>query len=474
METPWVRDGLNELERDLAAEIMTLFEQKDGLETLQVLRMKFLRQAGPGDLEAVRSLRKIRGRSQQEYGEIMELLGTDIGDQDTPRIVLMQTSPEGTTKLARRLLDPGTAVVSRNTNVRKSGRIRLSVVVPAGISARPLELLDVLGENIRDISALMEEPFRHRMVTLLVSDSKMDGVSGANFGDGIILKPAGHQEGEIRRIITHGVAHYYWRDNAHWIDEGMANHITSLLENRRTGRRLGTTRWPCGTQDRIEDLPTGQEQASECDHSLGSRIFLDLHLHLDESSMMRRMRDLYRQSRTHDPENGTSLTMENLRSLFPEHSHHEGRKWHREDQGILDRWEKGEGNHREDQWDETKPNPGLQGVSGRIKSVGILVDNEPLKIIRNDARNRDVRLRVVYNHRGESGEFQLELVTLHEDGMPILGPEVRVSVKKGNNIGYISVRLGPGKGETWAEGEYVTYVYEEGQKVGEASWTVRQ
>ena len=210
----WVRDGMNEMERELAAEIALLFKQENGLGAIPVLQVRFLENAQEGDLEAVRSLRRIRERSPQDYRDIMERMGTGMGDGDTPRIALLQAVHEREPELAWKILEPETIVMNQTTRAYKTGRVRLAVVIPDGNQDEARNLLDELGEAVREVTALMQEPLEHRMVTLLVTNTQQDEINGTNFGDGIIIRPPGPR-GPVSKghIIAHEVAHYYWRGN---------------------------------------------------------------------------------------------------------------------------------------------------------------------------------------------------------------------------------------------------------------------
>ena len=474
LEIPWVRDGLEQEETEVAAELALLFKQQGSRETIPILEMEFIKTIQEGDLEALRSLRRIRERSLPDFRTAMRKLEKNSGDEDTPRIAVLQAVHERNPELFRKLLEPRATIESGTTDTIRSGRIQLTVVVPDGTPADPEELREQLGEAVRGITGLMDEPLPARSIIMLVAEPGPEAIAGINFGDGIVIRPPDPQDaGQTERNIAHEVAHYYWRGNAPWIDEGMAEHIASLLESQRTGRDPGTNRWPCDSHRTLRTLPEGEE-ATACDYSLGSRIFMGLQLELGEPNFMARARDLYRRSRTHDRQDGTSLRMKDLRSLFPTHDHGDEGGTHSDDNGVLDFWEKGEGSPGQEQFDDTPPDARLRGLKGRLGPVQLIVDDQPWEILEGSRKNREAWVQMEYAHGDqEEGEFHLEFLTLHQDGIPITGPSRTVRVQKGSTGGNLRIRLGPDPGGSWANGRYVTYVYEYGRKVGETHWIVR-
>ena len=491
---PWVRDGMNEMERELAAELALLFRQKNAAAAIPVLQAKFLESAREGDLEALRSLRKIRERSPLDYQDIMEQLGGEAGDAETPRIALLERLWENNPELARKVLEPGTFVMNRMTAAHRSGNIRLALVIPGGSQDRAGEFMEELDGAVREVASLMQEPLGHRMVTLLITGTAADKpeetgqnvINGENFGGGIMIPALPRDPVSARHVITHGIAHHYWRGNSHWVDEGMADHIASVLESQRSGRKLGTPRWPCGSHRAIQDLPDG-EQATTCDHSLGSRIFLDLHLEMKRASMLRSIRKLYRKSRAHDSEEGVSLGIEELRELFPLHVHTTPiigspgeflEETHSDDRGVIERWETGEGGYRDSEYDTDQPDPQLIGIEGEITDARVIIRNRrPRDAMEGTEESAGAWLHVEYTtHPGEPGWFQLEILTVYQDGLPIVGPEVKVRIREGmegnDSQGSIAIPLGLRAGESWARGSYITYIYEEGRKVGQTNWSI--
>ena len=113
-------------------------------------------------------------------------------------------------------------------------------------------------------------------------------------------------------ILAHEIAHIWWRGNAGWIDEGMAELIASLTtaSPQPTG-----TETPCFVPDLIRlnqtDLPP-----PHCDYRLGGALFHDLHRAAPADFAQRTAR-LYRQSRSQ------SLDTDHIRQAFqhPRYQH---------------------------------------------------------------------------------------------------------------------------------------------------------
>ena len=102
------------------------------------------------------------------------------------------------------------------------------------------------------------------------------------------------------RLIAHEVAHYYWLGNADWIDEGMAELMEWVIENRRVGtpvRLVDVTDVPCKFARSLKELeelaPKGGEPAHICNYSLGRGLFVNLLRTLGEDAFWEGARNLY-------------------------------------------------------------------------------------------------------------------------------------------------------------------------------------
>ena len=84
--------------------------------------------------------------------------------------------------------------------------------------------MDILEEAVKNVEFFMSLPLPIRMVSVLFADSVTPSYTGNNFGTSITILPENETNDEqLPGIFAHEVAHYYWRDNRDWIEEGMAD-----------------------------------------------------------------------------------------------------------------------------------------------------------------------------------------------------------------------------------------------------------
>ena len=132
-------------------------------------------------------------------------------------------------------------------------------------------------------------------------------------------------------LIAHEVAHYYWRGNSDWVDEGAADFMASVAEYARTGRPVGVTNDPCGYARTIEELerlaPSRGDEAFNCNYALGERLFVDLYRSFNEDRVRRGLRNLYRLSQAEgedDAESGTEVGIEPAQRSLQDGRGHRG------------------------------------------------------------------------------------------------------------------------------------------------------
>ena len=125
-------------------------------------------------------------------------------------------------------------------------------------------------------------------------------------------------------VIAHEVAHYYWRGNSDWIDEGAADFLASISEHERIDTEIGVTNNPCAsakTISELEDLDPEDlgEKGFNCNYYLGESLFVDLYHGLSEDTFREGFRNLYLKSLVDDTSDdceGTDLSICHLVAAF--------------------------------------------------------------------------------------------------------------------------------------------------------------
>ena len=155
---------------------------------------------------------------------------------------------------------------------------------------------------------LLDLPVDH--VVLVLNDKAVPSTAaGANHGFAIGYLPEYEQmqdtfEGRyLQQGLAHEVAHYYWRGNEGWIDEGLANTIGYMhgADNGLSPGQLKVPREDCEAHD-IEMLSEWDPEIDApeyyCNYYLGERLFLELRENLDDAEFSENLRDLYQLSLT--------------------------------------------------------------------------------------------------------------------------------------------------------------------------------
>ena len=100
------------------------------------------------------------------------------------------------------------------------------------------------------------------------------------------------------------MAHYYWRDNPNWLDEGLAELLASIAESERTGAAVTIDYTYCPAGDNIALLERldagGVIYDYRCNYALGGQFFLEIYKTLGEAAFRKGLRNLYLTSLVED------------------------------------------------------------------------------------------------------------------------------------------------------------------------------
>ena len=102
----------------------------------------------------------------------------------------------------------------------------------------------------------------------------------------------------FRAGLVHEIAHYYWRDAAGWIDEGVANIITYMheLDTGLSPGQLQPPRKNCEAHN-LEMLsawdPDPSDSRYQCNYYLGQLLFQDLLADMGRQTFGSALRELY-------------------------------------------------------------------------------------------------------------------------------------------------------------------------------------
>ena len=278
----------------------------------RILAMPFLDRVESTDALAVRSLERIEDISKADFLQVMShpRLSDGITDEEAKIVLLLGAAYQYAGRaLVDTLLDPTQIIVEeRAIRLPQSGDVDLAIIRTAPGPARSMDLLE---HSVRSIGEFLRTPFPTNHVAVFFNEEAvLEGAAGVNFGTHVTMLPrydvddSSHEANFLPSLTAHEVAHYYWRGNETWIDEGSATFMEFLVENMRTGRGLIADLYPCPYVSSIaEVVALDPEQLSPediCNYSLGERIFLDLYRNLGEAIFRQGFSSLYQSSQVLD------------------------------------------------------------------------------------------------------------------------------------------------------------------------------
>ena len=269
-----------------------------------IIAMPFLQTPDTTDVLALRSMRRLAHEEALdpliEHASFLD----GITDNETTLVAAVGTLYRDTDELSR-MLDPGYASIETTT-----GALGLQIsIIRTGSQSQPWTA-DAVADAVdyAEQVMLLDLPVDH--VILVLNDKAVSSTAGGtNYGFAISYLPEYEQmqdtfEGrEFQQGLAHEVAHYYWRGNEGWIDEGLANTIEYMhgADNGLSPGQLKTRRKDCEAHD-LEMLSEWDPETSApeyvCNYYLGERLFLELRESLDDAEFSEKLRELYQLSLT--------------------------------------------------------------------------------------------------------------------------------------------------------------------------------
>ena len=239
----WLADGIenNEVE---ALDYVSNLANLNGEAAQHIVQMSFLETVEPPDVSALRTLWHLAANEPQLLETLLShpALQTGITDDFAPVVATLYGVARYNPELFPVLLDPANVLLERRTvTLPMAGNVTLVIIRTQPGAERSMDLLE---HAIHSAEAFMGAPLPTNFVGLLYEDAVPGSYAGVNSGTHIAIRPKydvndGSHEGETAgSIIAHEVAHYYWRGNANWVDEGASDFIASVSE--------GASSWqPC-------------------------------------------------------------------------------------------------------------------------------------------------------------------------------------------------------------------------------------
>ena len=463
----WVQDGIDSLETQAIEEVSYLSHEHT-VAALSVVGMPFMETIEPPDISAVASLWQLAADDLGTFDVVMshEALREGISDDLAPVVATLHGVAETNPGLINVLLDSSRVLLERRTiTLPRAGDVVLDIIRTASGAASSMDLLE---HSVRRIEEYMDVRFPTRHVNILYENA-VGTAGGTNFGThiGILPKADVDDENELdRTVIAHEVAHYYWRGNKSWIDEGGANFLEMERHSMGASPRDATASVsdpPCGYASNIAELENLDEDIETvCEYSLGERLFVDLYLTLGDERFREGFRTLYLSSAL------DSMGIDQVREAF------------RSDDGaastVISRWYDGKEPHDLSRLNGGPVDPRLPNINGRIDEAYIVTRTGSPAVSTFSAQDVTdwvhLTLKYSYSVSGATREVPLEIVEYYEDGFEFNRWSVELIAEARYSGGTSWFSVGPPPSRKWAPGRYWVYILAGDRKVAEVQYEV--
>ena len=477
----WMQDGITETEVEAIRYLGYIANGNTGAAE-RISKMPFLTAIEPADISALEALTGLAGFREESLEQILAhpSLAAGITDALTPIVAMLYGVAKTNPSLIEMLLDPDSVSLERQSiKLPLTGDVDLAIVRTGPGAVRSMDLLE---RSVRASEELMGKPFPTRFVGLLYEDAVSGGFAGTNFGTHIAILPKydvddGSHESEFApHAIAHEVAHYFWSGNANWVDEGVADFMASVIENRRAGKMVGVTNDPCPYARSIAELESLAPNSDAdidvfgCNYSLGERLFVDMARTLGNDAIWRGLRDLYAMSLVEDDVDdlkGTAVNIEHLRKALQSAPGADV---------SIGRWYDGTEDYDISQLDTGPADPILTSINGRIDEAYVATSTDGPAVSDFSAQAVTdwvyLTLKYSYNVSGDPREVSLEIVEYYEDGFEFRRRRGEVTAEAKYIGGTAWFSVGPTPSRTRVPGRYWVYVYAGERKVAEVQYEV--
>ena len=302
--TTWIQDGITEIESEAVRRLFGIgHSHRDASAAL--IAMPFLESLEYDDVLALRGM-----GSLAHDGLLPPLIETPAwrsGFTDAQTTLVATAGTLNDRQEVSRMMSLRYASIEtiyRQTELTPNLKIS---IVRTGTQSRPWTASNI-EDAVEFAEGTMQLPLPVSHVILVLNDHAVSGgFAGNNHGYAISYKPEYEQAQDtydsykFQAGIVHEIAHYFWRGNEDWIDEGLANTF-EYMHGAEGGISLGmlkNKRKDCEVHD-LEELASHNPGRSSpdfyCNYYLGQLLFQELLEALGEAEFNERLRELYRLS----------------------------------------------------------------------------------------------------------------------------------------------------------------------------------
>ena len=476
----WVDDGIEEIEVK-ALQQLSYLTNRDEEAAMRIVGMPFVQTIEPSDTSAIESLAQLAAFRPETFVRVKSHPTVRAGISDDWAVIVATLNGVAETNpgLIDILLDSSRVTLERRTiTLPQAGDVGLFIIRTGPGATRSMELLE---HSVRGAEEFMGAPLPTNFVGVLYEEAVYGAYAGTNFGTHIATLPKfdiddGSRDAEFAGSNSaHEVAHYYWRGNEDWVDEGAAELMALVIDGARAGQPLAATRPPCAHASSLKELERLEVSRGDvefgCNYSLGERLFVDLYRTLGRERFQQGFRTLYQVSEIEDDDEkvrGTPVGIEHIREAF--------RSEEGSENAVISRWYDGTEPYDLSRLDTGRVDPILPSINGRIDEAYVVTAKDGPAVSAFSAQDVSdwVRITLKYSYGVSSGprSVPLEIVEYYEDGFEFSrrSAELTAETQYIGDTAWFSVGQSPPR--KWAPGRYWVYVYAGDQKVAEVSYEV--
>ncbi|MCY4624183.1 MAG: hypothetical protein OXC99_04160 [Chloroflexi bacterium] len=391
LNLPWVQDEMTETEYAIIDSLGALdFDATDVV--FQLLSMPFLLSPDTTDALAIRGMENLADRGRLAALTDHSVFEDGVTEDETTLIAAVGTLRDAD-EIPQVLAPGGAAVETVTLGTELTPHLKISIV-RTDSQSRPGTV-----EATRDTIQFVENttglalPVDH-VIIMLDENAVTDKYAGTNYGFAVSYLPkyevTQHGSREWRQLrlgLVHEIAHYFWRGNENWIDEGLAN-----LYEYRFGLQMGlshgqlqTMRKGCEAHDlemlAVWDPDSRERDGHHCAYYLGQLFFQDLNASMDAEAFTAGLQEFYRLSLEAQESNSTPGIAE-VRQAFAGQDATIDRHWSGKMNAPENRpFDEGRDrtNHALIEWTQPPTYDGSRSVSfeGVLLDDAVLVNNAP-------------------------------------------------------------------------------------------------
>ncbi len=322
IKLPWVKDGPDAEEKE-SIEGLTFIAFKD-LSVAQALTdMPFMRSHEPADFHALDSIREIVRDGLTATLTSSRIYRNGITDKWAP--VVAAAGATGSVSAINEYLN-ALAITVETGQYATAVQPLIITIVRLKSSPAQAGTMETAHQAVAGAEAVMQLPLPTRHV-IIVFDPRAVSFDyfGTNHKYAIGIKKENLEGGtaSLRNMLYHEVAHYWWRGNVNWIDEGMADTVAATaslaigdkLEARPNRRK------ECTTQNisALGQTEQGGEQF-HCNYYLGEKLFRGVQDQMPPGEFTTAIQALYFASQAKprpQSQNEYRAGIEEVRQAFP-------------------------------------------------------------------------------------------------------------------------------------------------------------